>query len=51
MDLRHRTLHDYRDPDRFQGRYRQLHSLTTGDLNLDLAGVRVKVAISEIFPD
>ncbi len=22
VDLRHRTLHDYRDPDRFQGRYR-----------------------------
>ena len=51
VDLRHRTLHDYRDPDRFQGRYRQLHSLTTGDLSLKIAGVQVRVAIAEIFPD
>lgn len=51
VDLRHRILHDYRDPDRFQGRYRQLHSLTAGDLSLDIAGVQVRVAIAEIFPD
>jgi Uma2 family endonuclease len=51
VDLRHRTLHDYRDPDRFQGRYRQLHALTSGDIGLDIAGVRVRVAIAEIFPD
>ena len=50
VDLRHRTLHDYRDPDRFQGRYRQLHSLTAGDISLDIAGVQVRVAIAEIFP-
>lgn len=50
VDLRHRTLHDYRDPDCFQGRYRQLHSLTTGDLSLDIAGVQLRVAVAEIFP-
>ncbi len=51
VDLRHRTLHDYRDPDRFQGRYRQLHSLTSGDIGLDIAGVQFRVAIAEILPD
>ena len=51
VDLPHRTLHDYRDPDRFQGRYRQLHSLTAGNISLDLAGVPLSIAIAEIFPD
>ena len=51
VDLRHRSLHDYRDSDRFQGRYRQLHSLTSGDIGLDIAGVQFRVAIADIFPD
>lgn len=51
VDLRHRTLHDYRDPDRFGSRYRQLHSLTSGELIIDLAGVEVSVAMADLFPD
>jgi Uma2 family endonuclease len=51
VDLRHRTLHDYRDPDRFQRRYRQLHSVTAGNLSVDIAGEKVTVAVAEIFPD
>jgi Uma2 family endonuclease len=51
VDLWHRTLHDYRDPDRFQGRYRQLHSLSVGNLSLDIAGVGSRVAVAEVFPD
>jgi len=51
VDLPHHTLHDYRDPDRFQGRYRQLHSLTAGDISLDIAGVQISVALAEIFLD
>jgi Uma2 family endonuclease len=51
VDLRHRTLHDYRDPDRIQRRYRQRHSVTAGNLGLDIAGVKVTVAVAEVFPD
>jgi Uma2 family endonuclease len=51
VDLRHRTLHDYRDPDRFQGRYRQLHSLTGGALDIDLAGVPVALPIASLFAE
>jgi len=51
VDLRHRTLHDYQDPDRFQRSYRQLHALTSGALEIDLAGVRISLPLAEIFPD
>jgi Uma2 family endonuclease len=51
VDLRHRTLHDYRDPDRCQRRYRQLHSVTAGNLSVDIAGVKVTVAVAEVFPN
>ncbi len=51
VDLRHRTLHDYRDPDRSSSRYRQLHSLTSGDLAIDLAGVAVSLSMTDLFPD
>ncbi len=51
VDLRHRTLHDYRDPDRFGRRYRQLHSLTNGELTIDIAGVEVTVSLADLFPD
>jgi len=51
VDLRHRTLHDHRDPDRRGRRYRQLHCLTTGNLSVDLAGVQVTLPLAEVFPD
>lgn len=51
VDLRHRALHDYRDPDRFQQRYRQLHSLTSGAIEVDIAGVRINLSVAEVFPD
>lgn len=50
VDLRHRTIHDHRDPDRFGRRYRQLHEVTEGELVAELAGVRVVVPVAEIFP-
>jgi Uma2 family endonuclease len=50
-DLRHRTLHDHRDPDRFGRRYRQLHSVTAGDLSVDIEGIRVTVPVAQVFPD
>ncbi|WP_295883248.1 Uma2 family endonuclease [uncultured Thiohalocapsa sp.] len=51
VDLRHRTLHDYRDPDRSQGHYRQPQSLTGGSLDIDLAGVRMTLPITSLFAD
>ena len=51
VDLRHRTLHDYRDPDGPRGRYRQLSSLTAGAINIDLAGVRVTLPITSLFAE
>ena len=51
VDLRHRTLHDYRDPDRSSSRYRQLHSLTSGERAIDLAGVEVGLSLADLFPD
>jgi len=51
VDLRHRSLHDHRDPDRFGRRYRQLHSLTAGDLSVDIEGVRITVAVADVLPE
>ena len=51
VDIRHRTLHDHRDPDRFGRRYRQLHSLTAGEVSVDIEGVRITVPMAEVFPD
>jgi Uma2 family endonuclease len=51
VDIRHRTVHDHRDPDRFGRRYRQLHSVTTGELGLEIEGVPIGVPLTQVFPD
>lgn len=49
-DIPHRTLHDYRDPDRFGGRYRQLHSLSEGRISVTIEDAEIPVEIAELFP-
>lgn len=49
-DIPHRTLHEYRDPDRFGGRYRQLHSRGEGSLVIAIEGVEIPVDIADLFP-
>ncbi|MBV5272510.1 MAG: Uma2 family endonuclease [Lamprocystis purpurea] len=51
VDLRHRILHDHRDPDRFGRRYRQVHSLTTGEVVFELGDARIGVPVAAILPD
>ncbi|NEX22957.1 Uma2 family endonuclease [Thiorhodococcus mannitoliphagus] len=50
VDLPNRQLHDYRDPDRFSGRYRQLHTLSEGVLPIKIEEVDLQVDIAELFP-
>lgn len=49
-DIPHRTLHDYRDPDRFGGRYRQLHSVGEGRISITIEDAEIQVQIAELFP-
>ena len=49
-DIPHRTLHDYRDPDRFGGRYRQLHSVSEGRISVTIEEVEIPFEIPELFP-
>lgn len=50
VDIRHRTIHDYRDPAPFGGRYRQLHSVSEGGLAVTIEGVEVQVDVGDLFP-
>jgi Uma2 family endonuclease len=49
VDVRHKTIHEYRDPDRFGRRYRQLQSVTAGTLLVMVAGVQIEVATADLF--
>ena len=49
VDVRHKTIHEYRDPDRFARRYRQLQSVTAGTLSVMVAGVQIEVATADLF--
>jgi Uma2 family endonuclease len=49
VDVKNRTIHDYRDPDRFGRRYRQLHSVTDGILSLTIEGVDIQVDVRRLF--
>jgi Uma2 family endonuclease len=49
-DIQHRTLHDYRDPDRFSRRYRQLHSFGEGSLAIAIAGTEIQIEVANLFP-
>ncbi len=48
-DIRHRTIHDHRDPDRFGQRYRQLHSVTESALPIVIDGIEIQVGIDDLF--
>lgn len=50
VDIRGRTIHDHRDPDRFARRYRQLHSVTEGAISARIQGVDVQIPVAELFP-
>lgn len=49
FDIKNRTLHDHRDPDRFGRRYRQLHSLDEGVLSVTIEGVDVQVDVDQLL--
>jgi len=49
FDIKHRTLHDHRDPDRFGRRYRQLHSLDVGVLSATIEGIEVQVDVDQLM--
>ena len=49
FDIKNRTLHDHRDPDRFGRRYRQLHSLDEGVLSITIEGVDVQVDVDQLL--
>ena len=49
VDVVHKTIHEYQDPDRFARRYRQCRSVTDGAITTTLAGVPVQVAIRDLF--
>jgi Uma2 family endonuclease len=49
VDVPHKTIHEYRAPDRFARHYRQTRSVSTGAIAATLAGVSVQVAIADLF--
>jgi Uma2 family endonuclease len=49
VDVSHKTIHEYRAPDRFARHYRQTRSVSTGAIAATLAGVSVQVAIADLF--
>ena len=50
VDIPHRRLHDYRDPDRFGRRYRQLHTIDSGTVAVSIAGIDIELAVGDLFP-
>lgn len=51
VDIKNRTIHDYRDPDLIGRRYRQLHSVTEGMLSVTIEGVDIQVDVGDLFPE
>jgi Uma2 family endonuclease len=49
VDIKGRTIHDYRDLDRLGHRYRQLRSVTEGAAVFRLEAIDVPVDLSELF--
>ena len=49
-DIQNRTIHDYRDPAPFGGRYRQLHSVSEGVLSVIIEGIDIQVDVKDLFP-
>ena len=49
IDVQHRAIHEYQDPDRFAHRYRQSRTVTNGTLTADLDGIEVTVDTADLF--
>ena len=50
VDLANRKLNDYRDPDPFRNRYRQLHTVDSGSITVRIADVDITVEVATLFP-
>jgi Uma2 family endonuclease len=48
VDLVNRTVHDYRDPDRFQRRYRDAQSVSSGELTVSIEGTELRVDVAQL---
>jgi len=49
VDVQHKSIHEYQDPDRFARRYRQSRSVAEGAIAATLAGVEVRVTMTDLF--
>ena len=49
VDVQHKTIHEYQDPDRFARRYRQTRSVSDGAITATLAGTEVQVTMTDLF--
>ena len=49
VDLKGRTIHDHRDPDRSGQRYRQVHALGEGLLSVTIEGVEIRVDVGALL--
>ncbi len=45
IDVQHRAIHEYQDPDRFAHRYRQSRTVTDGTLTATLDGIGIGIGI------
>jgi len=49
VDLIHRAIHVYSDPDRFQRRYRQLQSFTSGEIALRIEETGLRIDVGQVL--
>jgi len=49
VDVQHKSIHEYQDPDRLARRYRQSRSVAEGAIAATLAGVEVRVTMTDLF--
>jgi Uma2 family endonuclease len=49
IDVQHRAIHEYQDPDRFAYRYRQSRTIADGTLTAGLDGIEVAVDTADLF--
>jgi len=50
VDIPSRALHEYRDPNVFAGRYRQLHSVGEGAIGVSIQGADFRLEVGDLFP-
>lgn len=51
VDLVNKPLHDHRDPDRFQRRYREMQSVSSGELTVSIGDTGLNVDVTEVLGD